>query len=629
MTSTIRVTVWGENFHEHFERDRAGMAERYPDGMHGAIAAGLREPARRRGRGADRHPGPARARADRRRAVDTTDVLTWWGHAKHAEVDDAVVDRVHQRVLGGMGLLVLHSGHFSKIFNRLMGTTCSLAWRNSADTELVWTVAPAHPIARGVPHPIVIDEQEMYGEYFDIPAPDELVFLSTFSGGEVFRSGCCWRRGKRQGLLLLPRRPGLPGLPPSRHPAGAGQRGAVGPARPGGPTSPRRVSCPSPAPRLAGRLVSEEPPGDRLSAARRGDRSRLGGAAAHGRVRRPARRRPGRRWPGWRPSLLRRAGGAVRGAAGAAVRQLAGPAPAQRRSTCSASRRRPRCTARSPSPRWTPGIHVLSEKPLAENAAMGREMVEAAVRNDRVLDVSFNHRRRGVVKALKQLIDDGRLGAIYYVKAGWLRRQGIPTLGSWFTRRATAGGGPMMDLGVHMLDIVLHLLDEPQVRTVTAATYAEFGPRGRGGSRVRRPRRRPGSPTASSTSRTCPPPSCGWTAGPPCCWSAAGPSGCPRTGATSASTAPTAGRRSTGCRPRRSARLTVWTERDGEPDVLAPRLPPDGEHLECVADFLAGPVRPAAAGRGHAALTRAEVVDACYASAAAGHEVAVISAANS
>ena len=113
------------------------------------------------------------------------------GHATHSAVDDAVVDRVYQRVLGGMGLLVLHSAHFSKIFRRLMGTTCSLAWRNSRDTELVWSVNPSHPITAGVPQPILINEHEMYGEFFDIPAPDELIFLSTFSSGEVFRSGCC------------------------------------------------------------------------------------------------------------------------------------------------------------------------------------------------------------------------------------------------------------------------------------------------------------------------------------------------------------------------------------------------------------------------------------------------------
>ena len=165
----IRVTVWGENFHENAERDRAEMAERYPDGMHGAIAAGLRESlgaeveVRTATQDEPEHGLPAEV-------LDNTDVMTWWGHATHADVADEIVDRVHERVLGGMGLLVLHSAHFSKIFKRLMGTTCSLAWRDSADTELVWTVDPEHPIADGVPHPIVIEEQETYGEFFDIPA---------------------------------------------------------------------------------------------------------------------------------------------------------------------------------------------------------------------------------------------------------------------------------------------------------------------------------------------------------------------------------------------------------------------------------------------------------------------------
>jgi trehalose utilization protein len=199
----IRVTVWGENYHENAEWDRAGMAERYPQGMHGAIAAGLREllgdAVEVRTATQDQ---PEHGLTEE--VLNSTDVLTWWGHATHAKVDDAVVDRVHQRVLGGMGLLVLHSAHFSKIFTRLMGTTCSLAWRNSADTELVWTVAPAHPITRGVPQPIVITEHEMYGEYFDIPAPDELIFISSFSGGEVFRSGGCWRRGKGKIFYFSP-----------------------------------------------------------------------------------------------------------------------------------------------------------------------------------------------------------------------------------------------------------------------------------------------------------------------------------------------------------------------------------------------------------------------------------------
>jgi trehalose utilization protein len=201
--ASIRVTVWGENYHENAECDRSGMAERYPQGMHDAIAAGLREllgdavEVRTATQDQPEHGLTEDVLAG-------TDVLTWWGHATHTGVDDAVVDRVQRRVLGGMGLLVLHSGHFSKIFTRLMGTTCSLAWRNSADTELVWTVAPAHPITRGLPQPMVIPEHEMYGESFDIPAPEELIFISSFSGGEVFRSGCCWRRGKGKIFYFSP-----------------------------------------------------------------------------------------------------------------------------------------------------------------------------------------------------------------------------------------------------------------------------------------------------------------------------------------------------------------------------------------------------------------------------------------
>jgi trehalose utilization protein len=203
VTSPIRVTVWGENFHEKSERDRAGMAERYPDGMHGAIATGLNDllgdsvTVRLATQDQPEH-------GLTEDVLGGTDVLTWWGHATHAGVADSVVDRVQERVLGGMGLLVLHSGHFSKIFRRLMGTTCSLAWRNSRDTELIWTVSPSHPITAGIPHPIMINEHEMYGEFFDIPAPDELIFLSTFSSGEVFRSGCCWRRGKGKVFYFSP-----------------------------------------------------------------------------------------------------------------------------------------------------------------------------------------------------------------------------------------------------------------------------------------------------------------------------------------------------------------------------------------------------------------------------------------
>jgi trehalose utilization protein len=189
----LRVTVWNEHVHEG--RDPS-VRKIYPEGMHAPIVEGLR-----RELGGEvsvrvatleepEHGLSAEALAD-------IDVLTWWGHAAHDQVADEVVERVHARVLDGMGIVVLHSGHFSKIFRRLMGTSCALRWRSDPGGErgLIWTVSQGHPIAAGVPHPIVIPHDEMYGEYFDIPPPDELVFVSSFEGGEVFRSGCCWRRG--------------------------------------------------------------------------------------------------------------------------------------------------------------------------------------------------------------------------------------------------------------------------------------------------------------------------------------------------------------------------------------------------------------------------------------------------
>ncbi|MEU8362232.1 ThuA domain-containing protein [Nonomuraea sp. NPDC048882] len=196
----IHVTVWGENRHEQVEPK---VAEIYPDGMHNAIRRGIE--ARLDGRatvGTATLDEPEHGLTEE--VLAGTDVLTWWGHAAHGEVADEVVDRVHRHVLSGMGLLVLHSGHFSKIFTRLMGTTCSLRWRSENDRELVWTVAPTHPIARGIPHPIVIPAQEMYGEQFDIPVPDELVFISSFTGGEVFRSGCTFSRGNGRIFYFSP-----------------------------------------------------------------------------------------------------------------------------------------------------------------------------------------------------------------------------------------------------------------------------------------------------------------------------------------------------------------------------------------------------------------------------------------
>jgi len=196
----VRVTVWGENVHERIEEHVRAI---YPDGMHTAVAAGLEallgDRVRVRTATLDQ-PDHGLPEA----VLEETDVLTWWGHRAHDQVDDTVVERVHRAVLGGMGLLALHSAHYSKIFTRLLGTSCSLRWRNAGERELVWTVDPAHPIAAGVPQPIVIDAQEMYGEPFDIPAPDELVFISSFAGGEVFRGGCCFRRGRGRIFYFSP-----------------------------------------------------------------------------------------------------------------------------------------------------------------------------------------------------------------------------------------------------------------------------------------------------------------------------------------------------------------------------------------------------------------------------------------
>jgi predicted dehydrogenase len=126
------------------------------------------------------------------------------------------------------------------------------------------------------------------------------------------------------------------------------------------------------------------------------------------------------------------------------------------------------------------GRHVLCEKPLALNPAEAQQMVNAARANNRVLKVAFSHRVRGDVQTLKQQIDSGALGRIYHAKASWMRRSGIPGMGGWFTTKATAGGGPLIDLGVHVLDMAMYLMGEPEVISVTAATYDELGKRGIG-----------------------------------------------------------------------------------------------------------------------------------------------------
>ncbi len=193
----IRVTVWNEFRHE---KKHDAVKKVYPDGIHAAIAEGLK-PQGFEIRTATLDEPEHGLTND---VLASTDVLTWWGHMAHGDVSDEVVAKVCARVLEGMGLITLHSGHYSKPFRRLMGTTCSLKWREAGEKERLWVVEPSHPIVEGIGEYIELPHTEMYGEFFDIPRPDELVFVSWFPGGELFRSGCCFKRGQGRVFYFRP-----------------------------------------------------------------------------------------------------------------------------------------------------------------------------------------------------------------------------------------------------------------------------------------------------------------------------------------------------------------------------------------------------------------------------------------
>ena len=204
MTDNLHVTVWNEYRHEKGDEE---VAEVYPNGIHAAIAASLETA----GFEACTATLDELEHGITDEVLDATDVLVWWGHIAHDEVEDAVVEKVRRRVLvDGMGLIVLHSGHFSKIFKSLMGTTCDLRWREGDDRERLWVVSPGHPISEGLGEYIEIEREETYGEFFDVPPPEELVFVSWFSGGEVFRSGLCYLRGRGKIFYFRPGHETLP-----------------------------------------------------------------------------------------------------------------------------------------------------------------------------------------------------------------------------------------------------------------------------------------------------------------------------------------------------------------------------------------------------------------------------------
>ncbi|MCP4644963.1 MAG: trehalose utilization protein ThuA [bacterium] len=199
MSGGIRVTVWNEGVHE---KTNEAIGKLYPKGMGGQIAQYLKDQEGIASVQVRELDDPEQGITEE--ILAETDVMTWWGHTAHDRVEDAKADLVQQRVLDGMGLIVLHSGHVSKPFRRLMGTTCWLKWREIGERERLWVVDPGHPIADGMPEYFELPNTEMYGEHFDIPQPDQLVFVSWFQGGEVFRSGCCWHRGKGKVFYFRP-----------------------------------------------------------------------------------------------------------------------------------------------------------------------------------------------------------------------------------------------------------------------------------------------------------------------------------------------------------------------------------------------------------------------------------------
>lgn len=204
MSDNINVLVWSEY---RQAREDEEVKKHYPEGIHTYIANFLN---------GDKISATT-AQLDQKEhgltkdKLAKTDVLLWWGHQAHEEVSDEIVERVYNRVLSGMGLIVLHSAHYAKIFKKLMGTSCSLKWREDSELERLWITSPGHPIVKGINKEYIeLQEEEMYGEYFDVPKPDQIIFTSWFEGGEVFRSGITYKRGQGKVFYFRPGHEGNP-----------------------------------------------------------------------------------------------------------------------------------------------------------------------------------------------------------------------------------------------------------------------------------------------------------------------------------------------------------------------------------------------------------------------------------
>lgn len=204
MSDNINVLVWSEY---RQAREDEQVKKYYPEGIHTFIADFLNGD----------QISASTAQLDQKEhgltkeKLAKTDVLLWWGHQAHEEVSDEIVERVYNRVLSGMGLIVLHSAHYAKVFKKLMGTSCSLKWREDSELERLWITSPGHPIVKGINREYIeLQEEEMYGEYFDVPKPDQIIFTSWFEGGEVFRSGITYKRGQGKIFYFRPGHEGNP-----------------------------------------------------------------------------------------------------------------------------------------------------------------------------------------------------------------------------------------------------------------------------------------------------------------------------------------------------------------------------------------------------------------------------------
>lgn len=182
----LKVLIYNEFVHERDKKNKASVI--YPDGIHMVLKDALKDEFEVKTVTLDT------CDLITEDLLNETDVIIWWGHVRHKQVPDEVAQRVQQAVLGGMGMVTLHSGHDSKPFKLLMGTNCHLKWREDGDYERIWVCKPSHPIVQGIDRFIMLEHEETYGEPFGIPEPDETILIGGYEGGEVFRSGCCWQK---------------------------------------------------------------------------------------------------------------------------------------------------------------------------------------------------------------------------------------------------------------------------------------------------------------------------------------------------------------------------------------------------------------------------------------------------